>query len=648
MIGFFPTPHPDELFYSLCARYHHRAGYRANRSTMRDLFGGRIIAAIDLPGSFGELIARLPPGHYYSIDQLIDQHTLLPFYTPFLSPERVTQLRYDMTEKGRGGLIHSRVGTIFTAKMRLEFLRYCPACVAEDRRQYGEAYWHRLHQTPGVIVCYHHAAWLEPSSLYVLHRGQHRRFLRAEQLVRDVPVRLLKPDEPDHQAHLWIARETKWLLNNFPGANSPKQLWGRYHGLLFDRGLASYGGVIRTRELQAEFRTFYSEQLLSEIHCRLDRPWNWLVRLMNHALWAHHPIHHLLLMRFLHCSAAEFFQLPTGPQPFGAGPWPCLNPVCEHYQEPSIEKFKVRPMKVGDQVKKAADFRCECGFTYSRPFPDATSKSDADHYEVMSCGPIWEEALRQLYHSGKYTRREMAEKLGVKPNTIMSKVGRIRRGQQIPDSRDLAKRTRALARAEARRSANELKRTRYREQWLQAIKNYPTAGRSQLGKIEQPAYSWLLEYDRQWFEANSPPSRPNPGPPAIHDWKQRDSELASAARAAAESIRQDPGRPIRVSRLAIAKKIGELSVVTKQAHRIPLTIAVLEEVSESLDEWAVRRIHWAAETFRREGLRPTSTQVLNRAVVERRAIRKKLILRTALETVMRAFGSPEMAPDKQS
>jgi hypothetical protein len=112
-------------------------------------------------------------------------------------------------------------------------------------------------------------------------------------------------------------------------------------------------------------------------------------------------------------------------------------------------------------------------------------------------------------------------------------------------------------------------------------------------------------------------------------------------------VRQDPGRPIRVSRLAIAKKIGELSVVTKQAHRIPLTIAALEEVSESLDEWAVRRIQWAAETFRREGQRPTSTQILNRAVVERKAIRKQPTLKTALEIVMRAFESPEGDPDKQ-
>ena len=64
---------------------------------------------------------------------------------------------------------------------------------------------------------------------------------------------------------------------------------------------------------------------------------------------------------------------------------------------------------VGDQMKKAADFRCECGFTYSRPFPNTTTGSDTDHYRVMSCGPIWEETLRQLYLSGKYTAGDGAE-----------------------------------------------------------------------------------------------------------------------------------------------------------------------------------------------------------------------------------------------
>jgi len=51
MVGFFPDPYPDELLYSVCARYHHRVRYRAHRATAQDLFGARVVTAIDLTSS---------------------------------------------------------------------------------------------------------------------------------------------------------------------------------------------------------------------------------------------------------------------------------------------------------------------------------------------------------------------------------------------------------------------------------------------------------------------------------------------------------------------------------------------------------------------------------------------------------------------
>src|SRR5258707_529671 len=48
---------------------------------------------------------------------------------------------------------------------RPEFLRRCPDCVKSDRQQYGEAYWHRLHQVPGVRICPIHDCVLEDSAV---------------------------------------------------------------------------------------------------------------------------------------------------------------------------------------------------------------------------------------------------------------------------------------------------------------------------------------------------------------------------------------------------------------------------------------------------------------------------------------------------
>lgn len=171
MIGFFPDPYPDELFYSICARYSRRVGYQSQTYTTYDLFGARILVAIALPSNLNHLSSVLPPGHRYTVDQLIDEHTMLPFHAHFLPPERVVKVRESMAEDSGGKHTHSLAGGLSRGNSRRETFRYCPACVTEDRRRYGETYWHRAHQAPRVIVCPHHAVWLEPTCFL-----QHNRF----------------------------------------------------------------------------------------------------------------------------------------------------------------------------------------------------------------------------------------------------------------------------------------------------------------------------------------------------------------------------------------------------------------------------------------------------------------------------------------
>jgi hypothetical protein len=52
MIGCFPDPYPDELLYSVCARFHKRVQYPNKKGTMRELFGDEAaIAVVDLPSN---------------------------------------------------------------------------------------------------------------------------------------------------------------------------------------------------------------------------------------------------------------------------------------------------------------------------------------------------------------------------------------------------------------------------------------------------------------------------------------------------------------------------------------------------------------------------------------------------------------------
>lgn len=156
MIGAFPDLYPDELLCSGLARYEAWMAYPLRYHLLDDLFGAsKASVCFDLPGRLGYLVAALPPGHAYTVDWLIDQHTLFPFYAPFLTSARANRVRAEMAgtqpanPRGLTGLNTYRVPLP-------DFFRYCPCCVEEDRVACGECYWHRLHQTPGVEVCPQH------------------------------------------------------------------------------------------------------------------------------------------------------------------------------------------------------------------------------------------------------------------------------------------------------------------------------------------------------------------------------------------------------------------------------------------------------------------------------------------------------------
>src|SRR5687768_12987386 len=94
MLVQFPHPYPDELSYSIWARYWERAKYRRLISTSIELFGiGKGNLDSELPVRLGFLIDQFPPGSEYTVDYFIDQHTLLPYYRPFLDAAAVHKIR---------------------------------------------------------------------------------------------------------------------------------------------------------------------------------------------------------------------------------------------------------------------------------------------------------------------------------------------------------------------------------------------------------------------------------------------------------------------------------------------------------------------------------------------------------------------------
>src|SRR5262245_42716405 len=140
MIGWFPSPYPDELLYSICARYGETMQYPYQQAINVDLLGqGSISPMIDMPFYLERLVAALPPNQIYSVDSLVRCHTLFPFYAPFIPSERVEQIR-EMMRTGYSKRIHMVAGIIRCPIRPPDRLRFCPSCVEQDRKRYGETY----------------------------------------------------------------------------------------------------------------------------------------------------------------------------------------------------------------------------------------------------------------------------------------------------------------------------------------------------------------------------------------------------------------------------------------------------------------------------------------------------------------------------
>ena len=61
MISFFPTPYPDELWYSVICRYHIRSGNPSVKYSIRELYGtNHINVPVELCGALSPLLEAIP------------------------------------------------------------------------------------------------------------------------------------------------------------------------------------------------------------------------------------------------------------------------------------------------------------------------------------------------------------------------------------------------------------------------------------------------------------------------------------------------------------------------------------------------------------------------------------------------------------
>lgn len=150
MLTYFPAPYPGEWWYSVLCRYHVRSGHSKHATTISDLYGGHpMVHGRLIPGGdCAAILSNLPPG-VLSIDDVLANHTLLPYYARFFEANKKRQV-WEALRVGRGSGITS-VRTQMPDGT--EGVKYCPNCYLLDTQEYGEPFWHRVHQIPLLGYC---------------------------------------------------------------------------------------------------------------------------------------------------------------------------------------------------------------------------------------------------------------------------------------------------------------------------------------------------------------------------------------------------------------------------------------------------------------------------------------------------------------
>ena len=81
MLQYFPTPYPDELWYSVLGRYHVRSGNPNSATTLRELFGAESVGGMGnfLPNCGIRRVAEKLPEGVLDARKVALHHTLFPY-----------------------------------------------------------------------------------------------------------------------------------------------------------------------------------------------------------------------------------------------------------------------------------------------------------------------------------------------------------------------------------------------------------------------------------------------------------------------------------------------------------------------------------------------------------------------------------------
>ncbi|MBS4207193.1 TnsD family Tn7-like transposition protein [Bacillus sp. FJAT-50079] len=592
MLGFFPHMYKDELLYSALARFHQRSGSNSYKDTIMNLYENRTTSAItDFPSSLdllGKKINQEP-------NSLIYEHTLFPYYEPYIS-ENVAEKIVEQMIYGDANSISLALGLAASKVKGPDHFRYCLRCYLEELDLYGEAYWHRIHQLPGVYVCPSHKESLWISDVPFRNKTNKHRFFSLQKSCVDSGQEMNIPEE-FYENLVYIAEQSYALLNSKFAILGLKNINQFYLAKLNEKHYITPSKRIRIQELIPDFLDSFPMGFLKFLNSDFEYfdEDTWFHKVVRKPKVACHPLRHLFFLLFLGQRIGD--QISENHHKvhfFGRTSWPCLNKAATHYKEFLITDCIVtRDYKTG---KPVGTFTCkDCGFTYSRTGPDASEKDKYRIGRIKNFGPVWQNKLDELYTSGMYSIRGISSMLGVDSKTTKKYL--TNDVKNIPSTSN-----------EGEQNTFEEKR----KMFMELRKRYPNFSRSELRKSSPRLYNWLYKNDREWFTSNLPHVKRRQISRTIVDWEERDDEYSLLI--IREAIILSLEIPlVRVTKTRIYQRLDVQTRFENNLDKLPKCKNILQDVTETVQEFQIRKIRYFGDQFRRKNM-DISISTLTRTV----------------------------------
>lgn len=341
---FLPTWLPGETLYSLCARYHRLSANRLAADTSLQLFAARDAGFWhDFPSHLGNFVKRTQ-GMLGSVEVVAHRHTMLGFYAHFRTGEEIAAAISAMTGlsvrdlKFRLGLPASRIGASHP-------LKACSACMEEDRRTEGVAYWHLEHQWPSTWLCRRHDQLLQ----VCLARNKTMNHLQWILPGDIAPALWWRPPLIESAALQFLARLARMTadLQDQPAIKLKSERFRKACLIAAHRrGWLRESGSARLADIRKAFlaetagiNAFPGMEFMSDV---VREDGGFVGLLLRHVRGNKHPVKHLLLTCFLFGDWKDFVNV------YASDPEPCMA------ADPRRTALAVMIQKEGLRISEAA------------------------------------------------------------------------------------------------------------------------------------------------------------------------------------------------------------------------------------------------------------------------------------------------------